>query len=260
MDIHTLSNAPAVGIFCTTAKNILAQDGFVWLAPEEIERRISLIEKAYNFAHAGHAGQTRKDGQDYFSAHIESVSRITLRELTHPTSTKVIIALLHDVVEDCDVSLDEIEAEFWKDIADAVSLLTKEPLSHYVPHDIADHLTPEELDIYCQEHKQTLKKDLNQNYFGRLRPSHNSDAINVKIADRIHNLRTMIWSGNLDDIAFYVKETEKHIITWLENLKESENYRQGIDRLKTEIAHLKIFVEQCHRRQDMIASFATEKV
>lgn len=79
---------------------------------------MSRIEKALRTALVAHAGQTDKGGAPYILHPI----RVMLR---CKTEDEQVVALLHDVVEDSDISLSEITALFGADIADAVDCLTK---------------------------------------------------------------------------------------------------------------------------------------
>ncbi|MEM7188495.1 MAG: HD domain-containing protein [Pseudomonadota bacterium] len=76
------------------------------------------IGAAFEMALAAHAGQTDKSGEPYI-AHVVRVAA----GLTDPDAVKV--ALLHDVVEDCDVTLQEVEEAFGPRIASAVDAITK---------------------------------------------------------------------------------------------------------------------------------------
>jgi guanosine-3',5'-bis(diphosphate) 3'-pyrophosphohydrolase len=80
------------------------------------------IEEAYNFALKKHEGQFRKSGHPYIT-HLIEVAFI-LAELTAGPST-IIAGLLHDVVEDTDVTVSEIDKMFGKDVAMIVDSVTK---------------------------------------------------------------------------------------------------------------------------------------
>jgi len=82
-------------------------------------RSIGAISKALDLAMQAHAGQTDKAGQPY----INHVLRVALAQ-TDPLRT--VVALLHDVVEDTDLTLGQIVKEFGHDVADAVHAITKQ--------------------------------------------------------------------------------------------------------------------------------------
>src|SRR5258705_2364612 len=87
-----------------------------------------LIEPAYDKAEAAHAGQFRKSGEPYFT-HCVAVAHILAEMKLDPEA--IAAALMHDLVEDTDVMLDEIRDEFGNSIAtivDGVSKLKNLPL------------------------------------------------------------------------------------------------------------------------------------
>ncbi len=124
------------------------------------------IKFAYKFAKTNHSGQFRETGEDYFT-HPLAVSEILL-EMKLDSST-IITALLHDVVEDSKVTLDDIDKSFGKEIRKLVDGVTK--LS-----------------------KIELKTGLAQaENFRKLLISSSDDVrvLIVKLADRLHNIRTI---------------------------------------------------------------------
>ncbi len=124
------------------------------------------IKLAFDFAKKNHNGQYRETGEDYFT-HPLAVSQILL-DMKLDSST-IITALLHDVVEDSNVTLDDIDKNFGKEIKKLVDGVTK--LS-----------------------KIDLKTGLVQaENFRKLLISSSDDVrvLLVKLADRLHNLRTI---------------------------------------------------------------------
>ncbi len=135
---------------------------------EEHSKHLDLetIEKAYKLAEKMHEGQYRKTGEAYVE-HPVAVAAI-VHELGLDT-TSIVAALLHDVVEDTDVTLEEIEKEFGKETAhlvDGVTKLGKIAL-----------LTQEE------EQAENLRKML-------LAMSQDIRVMLIKLCDRLHNMRT----------------------------------------------------------------------
>ena len=127
---------------------------------------LEVIEKAYRLAEKMHEGQFRKTGEAYVE-HPVAVAAI-VHELGLDT-TSIAAALLHDVVEDTDVTLEEIEKEFGKETAhlvDGVTKLGKIAL-----------LTQEE------EQAENLRKML-------LAMSQDIRVMLIKLCDRLHNMRT----------------------------------------------------------------------
>ena len=125
-----------------------------------------LIDKAYRLAEKSHAGQFRKTGEPYIE-HPVSVAGI-LAEMGMDSAC-IAAALLHDVVEDTDVSLEEIEKEFNKDIALLVDGVTK-----------LGQITFSTLD---EQQAENLRKML-------LAMSKDIRVMIIKLCDRLHNMRT----------------------------------------------------------------------
>ncbi|MEI6579466.1 MAG: bifunctional (p)ppGpp synthetase/guanosine-3',5'-bis(diphosphate) 3'-pyrophosphohydrolase, partial [Eubacteriales bacterium] len=128
---------------------------------------LALIDKAYEIACQAHSGQLRYSGKLYIS-HPVAVAQILAQLGMDPPS--IIAALLHDTVEDTHVSIEEIKTTFGEDIAslvDGVTKLGKVPLS-----------TKDE------EQAENIRKML-------LAMSQDIRVIIIKLADRIHNMRTL---------------------------------------------------------------------
>ena len=135
---------------------------------EEHSKHLDLetIERAYRLAEKMHEGQYRKTGEAYVE-HPVAVAAI-VHELGLDT-TSIVAALLHDVVEDTDITLEEIEKDFGKETAhlvDGVTKLGKIAL-----------LTQEE------EQAENLRKML-------LAMSQDIRVMLIKLCDRLHNMRT----------------------------------------------------------------------
>ncbi|MBQ0065053.1 MAG: HD domain-containing protein [Firmicutes bacterium] len=130
----------------------------------------TLLANAFDFAVQKHAGQTRKSGEPYI-LHPIAVTKI-LADLGFETNV-LCAALLHDVVEDCDVSCEDLKNRFNEEISDLVDAVSA------IKHDgDALKLSKNELDTMDMkkfvEHAQSNKK-----------------AYYIKLADRLHNLRTL---------------------------------------------------------------------
>ena len=128
-----------------------------------------LLVRAYKFSEAAHAGQVRHSGEPYVS-HCVEVARI-LADLQLDTTT-VVSGLLHDIVEDTDITVENVKHEFGEEISQIVDGLTK----------IAN------LPLSSREERQV------ENY-RKLLLSIAKDArvILIKLADRLHNMRTLDW-------------------------------------------------------------------
>jgi GTP pyrophosphokinase len=129
----------------------------------------ALLVRAYRFSEAAHAGQVRHSGEPYVS-HCVEVARV-LAELQLDSVT-VACGLLHDIVEDTDVTVEDVRREFGPEVAQIVDGLTK----------IAN------LPLSSREERQV------ENY-RKLLLSVAKDArvILIKLADRLHNMRTLDW-------------------------------------------------------------------
>ncbi|MDR2820586.1 MAG: bifunctional (p)ppGpp synthetase/guanosine-3',5'-bis(diphosphate) 3'-pyrophosphohydrolase [Desulfovibrio sp.] len=128
---------------------------------------LELIQRAYVFAAAAHAGQTRLSGEMYLShplAVAYSLVKIGFDEAT------VAAGLLHDTVEDTKASLEEIDENFGEDVADIVDGVTKISL---IPFDNKEEAQAE-----------NIRKMI-------LAMSHDVRVLMVKLADRLHNMHTL---------------------------------------------------------------------
>ena len=86
---------------------------------EEITKEESLLESARLLSQNAHSNQVDKAGIDYFTGHIQTVVNSV-----HSYKEKI-VAYLHDIVEDTDVTIDRIYEEFGEEIGDAVKAITK---------------------------------------------------------------------------------------------------------------------------------------
>ena len=86
-------------------------------------KKVEIIERAYKFAQEAHAGVRRRSGEPYI-LHPIAVAKIAQKEIGLG-STSICAALLHDVVEDTDYTVEDIERNFGPKIAQLVEGLTK---------------------------------------------------------------------------------------------------------------------------------------
>ncbi len=158
-----------------------------------------LIEKAYEFAKLMHKDQRRKDGKLYISHPVEVAH--TLSQLDFDENV-VCAALLHDVVEDCDCTIETITNEFNKKIAEMVDCVSAIDKTKFVF---------DEDDVYVDVNFQ--KASLEEQSFKKLIAIGKKNPLGfaIKFADRLHNLRT-IESFDYNKQLEKVKETEKWII------------------------------------------------
>lgn len=156
----------------TKAEERLIQDYFDDLM-KACDRKVSeegkvRIQKAFEFANNAHAGVKRKSGEPYI-IHPLAVAKIVVEEIGL-SATSVISALLHDVVEDTDYTLEDISNLFGEKVASIVDGLTK----------LKDEFTAQ------HDSKQA-------NNFRKMLMTLSDDVrvILIKLADRLHNMRTL---------------------------------------------------------------------
>ena len=130
-----------------------------------------LIARAFRYAASAHEGQQRRSGEEFIH-HPYSVARICA-ELQLDDET-IAAALLHDVVEDTDVTLDDVKAEFGDEIAQLVDGVTK--------------LTRVSFQSREQAQAENYRKMV-------LAMAEDLRVIFIKLADRLHNLRTIEYLG-----------------------------------------------------------------
>ena len=132
-----------------------------------VKANIAMIRKAYVLAEKAHKGQKREGGEEYFS-HPLGAAQILI-ELKADSAT-ICAALLHDVVEDTDVSIEKIKSLFGDEIASLVEGVTKIEKIHF-----------KRKEDYTSEN---LRKIL-------LATAKDIRVMLIKLADRLHNMRTI---------------------------------------------------------------------
>ncbi|HLG11966.1 MAG TPA: HD domain-containing protein, partial [Dehalococcoidia bacterium] len=135
--------------------------------------RARLIEEAYAFAENAHEGQSRKTGEPYIVHPIDAAMTVAELKLD---GAAIAAALLHDVVEDCGVSNDEISTKFGADVARLVEGVTK--LSRL------NLLRPDEAVWDESVQADNLRKMF-------LAMAEDIRVVVIKLADRLHNMRTL---------------------------------------------------------------------
>ncbi len=131
-------------------------------------KKVDLITKAFNFARQAHKGVRRLSGEPYIM-HPIAVAQIACEDIGLG-STSICAALLHDVVEDTDYTVEDIENMFGPKIAQIVDGLTK----------ISGGIFGEQASAQAENFKKLL-----------LTMSEDIRVILIKIADRLHNMRTL---------------------------------------------------------------------
>ncbi|HEB79530.1 MAG TPA: bifunctional (p)ppGpp synthetase/guanosine-3',5'-bis(diphosphate) 3'-pyrophosphohydrolase, partial [Rhodospirillales bacterium] len=132
------------------------------------------LNRAYVFATMAHGAQMRESGDDFFVHPLEVAGILTQYKLD---SASIITALLHDTIEDTPHTLDEIESRFGKDVARLVDGVTK--------------LTRIELQSDHAKQAENFRKLV-------LAMSDDIRVLLVKLADRLHNMRTLHFVNKAD--------------------------------------------------------------
>ena len=167
------------------------------------------IEEAYHFAEEAHKGQTRKSGEAYIH-HLIEVCYILADIGCGPTT--LIAGLLHDTVEDTNVSLEVIKDKFGEDVMTIVDSLTK------IQRLKLSHRSEEEL-VY-EDHRKI--------FLGMARDVR---AILIKLADRLHNMRTL---------DFLSEERQKALSRETLEVFAPIAHRLGMNTVKSELEDLSL--------------------
>jgi GTP pyrophosphokinase len=217
------------------------------------QERLARIEKAFRFANAAHDGIRRKSGEPYI-IHPIAVAKIVAKDIGLG-ATSIVAAILHDVVEDTEYRLSDIENMFGKKVAHIVDGLTK--LSGDI--DSSQALTLKKM-------LMTLSEDVR--------------VILIKIADRLHNMQTLdsmpankklkiagetlylyvplayrlgLYNikTELEELSFKYKQPEEYnqIMYLLHNQEEKRNYlvNEFIKPIKEKLTDEKFECEVTHR-------------
>ncbi|MTB63491.1 RelA/SpoT family protein [Streptococcus sp. zg-86] len=147
--------------------NLTGEDVIALTAQYMPEEDVAFVRKALHYAVEAHSQQFRKSGEPYIIHPIQVAGILAGLQLDAVT---VACGFLHDVVEDTDITLDEMEAEFGPDVRMIVDGVTKLGKVEYKSHE-------EQL---AENHRKML-----------IAMSKDMRVILVKLADRLHNMRTL---------------------------------------------------------------------
>ncbi len=151
------------------------------LSPHLNSDELSQVRNAYELACAAHAGQMRDEGTPYI-LHPLRVATILSGELGLYSSKLACAALLHDVIEDSNVTREQLRLEFGETVAQIVWLLTKLPEVSLV------------------------------GYLAAIEDASDIKAPIVKLCDRLDNLRFLMRSPKAEKKRRYVKTTEQYYL------------------------------------------------
>lgn len=193
-------------------------------------KRVEIITKAFNFANQAHKGIKRRSGEPYIM-HPIAVAKIVCNEIGLG-STSICAALLHDVVEDTDYTVEDIENIFGPKIAQIVDGLTK----------ISGGIFGDQASAQAENFKKLL-----------LTMSNDIRVILIKIADRLHNMRTL--GSMLPNKQYKIAGETLYIYAPLAN-------RLGLYKIKTELENLSFkyeHPEEYKEIEDKLAATAVER-
>lgn len=128
---------------------------------------IDLIKKAYDFGVLHHNGQKRNSGEDYFIHPIAVASNLSDMKLDDET---ICAGLMHDILEDTDVTRDEMKAEFGEEITFLVDGVTKLKNINYTSKE--------------EKQAENIRKMV-------MAMANDVRVVLIKLADRLHNMRTL---------------------------------------------------------------------
>lgn len=190
---------------------------FTLMAQRVDEKQMNLLHEAYDFAAYAHKDQLRKSGEPYIS-HPVAVARIVAEEL-ELGANPVMAAFLHDVVEDCPYTIDDIRERFGNDVAFLVGVVTKQKRVQYDQSKQVDNF---------RQMLSSVQFDVR--------------AILVKLAGRLHNMRTL--SSMRPDKQMKIASETDYFYAPLAN-------RLGLYNVKTELENLS-FRYRCPREYEQI--------
>lgn len=190
---------------------------FTMLAKRLDEEQMKMVRAAYNFAAVAHKDQKRKTGEPYI-IHPIAVARIVAEEMGLGANP-VMAAFLHDVIEDCPYTIDDICERFGDDVAFLVGVVTKQKKAKYDKSKQVDNF---------RQILSSVQFDVR--------------AILVKLADRLHNMRTL--SSMRPDKQMKIASETDYFYAPLAN-------RLGLYNVKTELENLS-FRYRCPREYEKL--------
>ena len=162
--------------------------------------------RALEFAKQMHEGQTRDEGTPYYE-HIRGVMEILIKEANTVEDEVLTVAALHDILEDTECTYEQLQEEFGQAVADCVKLLTRDKENGQTFEEYAQKI------FESEEFKYARK---------------------IKLADRLHNLRSLPNTKNPQKIQRKIEETEKYILIY-----DKQSHKILMDKIKEQLNILK---------------------
>ena len=176
------------------------------VTPQLDAEQVALVYRAYEVAYEAHTGQTRDEGTPYI-VHPIRVAVSLVDELKLSSPTLVCSALLHDVIEDSDVTREDIARMFGEKIAEVVWLLTK------------------------------LEDVSLTQYLASIEAAAHTGAPIVKLCDRLDNLRSIVHSPRLEKKRRLIRTTEELYVPLAArtNAYLHDELRRSLDKARSHI-------------------------
>ncbi|MCB0309346.1 MAG: bifunctional (p)ppGpp synthetase/guanosine-3',5'-bis(diphosphate) 3'-pyrophosphohydrolase [Bdellovibrionales bacterium] len=192
---------------------------------------VELVLKAFDFSKKAHLGQTRKSGEPYFAHPIEVARILASHRMDEET---VITGLLHDTVEDTLTTIDFIEKEFGTGVSELVDGVTKLSKVSFQSKDV--------------QQSESFRKML-------LAMAKDIRVIIVKLADRLHNMRTLEHMASekrqriaQETLDIYAPLAHRLGMSWMKTELEDLAFKflrpAAFDKLQEQIKHSKVQHDQ----------------
>lgn len=169
---------------------------------------LALIQKALNYANEKHAGQFRRNGEPYI-VHIWNVSYILATLRVGPKT--ICAGILHDIIEDCGVSKEQLSVDFDEEIANLVESVTK--VGNISVKNMKEYQAANHRKLFI-----AMAKDVR--------------VIIIKLVDRLHNMRTLQYMS---------EDKQKRIASETLEVYAPIAHRLGISEIKNELEDLSFF-------------------
>ena len=197
------------------------------------------VRDAYEYAVKLHEGQKRRDGSPYVTHCVATAEIIAEQGLDEDS---IVAALLHDVIEDTPATYDDVKRQFGSTVADIVEGVTKLTRVQYTSHE--------------EEQAENLRKML-------IAMAKDIRVILIKIADRLHNMRTMDYQSKEKQLIKSAETMEIYApiahrlgmqkIKWeLEDRSlyylDREGYKEITEALSTRMDTLRVFMDKVEKQ------------